>query len=168
MTGDATPDDYTPFDSSRSRNTNIIKALTRVGWLLYAAWALWLFQVVHRASQVSAGVSTGIWEQRVETMAFIGFVPNLAAFALPAAAASTATWMAGPMQQLELAILLRLIRWTANGLIVIAVLSVGFAIFGVSGGIDQVGTIAFRSAGAVGAFAVSTLCREAGRNAPGG
>lgn len=168
MTGDATPDGYVRFDESPSRNTHIIKALTRVGILLYLAWALWLFQVLYRASQVAAGLSTGIWEQRVETIAFIGFVPNLAAFALPAAAASAATWMAGPMQQLELAILLRLIRWTANGLVVIAVLSIGFAIFGVSGGFDQVGTIAFRSGGAIGAFAISTLCREAGRNAPGG
>lgn len=168
MTADGTPDGDVPFDASSTRTTDVIRALTRVGMLLYIAWALWLFRQLYRASQVAGGVSAGLWEQRVEALAFIGFVPNLPALALPAAAASAATWMAGPTQQIELAILLRLIRWTANALIVLALVSVAFAIFGVSGGPDEVGTIAFRTAGAIGAFAITTLCREAGRHAPGG
>jgi hypothetical protein len=168
MSGDGTPDGFTPTSSDGSRNTDVIKALTRVGILLYIAWAFWLFQVMYRVSQVAGGVSTGLWEQRVETLAFIGFLPNLSVLALPAVAASVATWMAGPTQQLELAIMLRLIRWTANALVGVAILSVAFAIFGISGGPDEVGTITFRTGGAIGAFAISTLCREAGRNAPGG
>ena len=168
MADDRPPDGRVPYDADSSRDTDVIRALTRVGILLFAAWVLWFFQVVYRVSQVAGGVSAGLWEQRVETLAFIGFVPNLAILALAAAAASTATWLAGPTQQLELAILLRLIRWTANVLVGVAILSVGFAIFGVSGGLDEVGSIAFRSGGAVGAFAISTLCREAGRHAPGG
>jgi hypothetical protein len=157
-----------PTDSESKRDTDVIKTLTRVGIILYVAWAFWLFQVMYRVTQVAAGVSAGLWEQRIETLAFIGFLPNLPALALPAIAASVATWTAGPTQQLELAILLRLIRWTANALVAASVLSVVVPIFGVSGGLDDVGTIAFRLSGAIGAFAISTLCREAGRNAPGG
>lgn len=168
MAGDVTPGGHFRSGSDSKRETEVITALTRVGILLYAAWALWLFQVMYRVSQVAGGVSAGVWEQRVENLAFIGFLPNLPVLALPAIAASVATWMAGPTQQLELAILLRLTRWTANALVVVAVVSVGFSIFGVSGGIDEIGTIAFRFSGAVGAFAISTLCREAGRRAPGG
>lgn len=168
MADEGTPHGYVPYDAGGNRTTDVIRTLTRVGLLLYVAWALWLFRQLYRASQVVSGVSAGLWEQRVEALAFIGFVPNLPALALPAAAASVATWMAGPTQQIELAILLRLIRWTANALIALAMFSVAFAIFGVSGGVDEVGTIAFRTAGAIGAFAISTLCREAGRNAPGG
>lgn len=168
MAGDETPGEHVRTGSDSNRETDVITALTRIGILLYAAWALWLFQVMYRVSQVAGGVSAGVWEQRVENLAFIGFLPNLPVLALPAIAASIATWMAGPTQQLELAILLRLTRWTANALIAVAVISVAFAIFGVSGGIDEIGTIAFRVSGAIGAFAISILCREAGRQAPGG
>lgn len=168
MDGDDTPDRRVPFHSDSSRDTDVIRSLTRVGILLYIAWAVWLFQVMYRVSRVTGGVSAGLWEQRVDTLAFIGFLPNLPVLALPAVAASVATWMAGPMQQLELAILLRLIRWTANALVGVAIISVAFTVFGISGGVDEVGTIAFRVSGAIGAFAISTLCREAGRNAPGG
>lgn len=168
MDGDETPDRRVPFHSDSNRDTDVIRSLTRVGILLYIGWSVWLFQVMYRVSQVAGGVSAGLWEQRVDNLAFIGFLPNLPVLALPAVAASVATWMAGPTQQLELAILLRLIRWTANALIGVAIISVAFTIFGVSGGIDEVGTIAFRASGAIGAYAISTLCREAGRNAPGG
>ena len=153
---------------TNNSTTDIITVLTRVGIVLYAAWALWLFQVMYRVTQVAGGVSAGLWEQRIETLAFLGFLPNLSALALPAIAAAVATWMAGPTQQLELAILLRLIRWTANALIAVAILSVVVPVFGTSGGLDDVGTVAFRLSGAVGAFAISTLCLAAGRTAPGG
>ncbi len=165
MAGDDTP---VPTRSDSNRQTTVIRTLTRVGMVLYLAWMFWLFQVMYRVTQVTGGVSAGLWEQRVEDLAFIGFIPNLPMLALVAAAASGATWLAGPMQQLELAILLRLTRWTANALIAVAAANVAFAIFGVSGGLDEVGTIAFRASGGVGALAISMLCREAGRNAPGG
>lgn len=165
MAGDDTP---VPTRSDSSRETMVIKTLTRVGIVLYIAWAFWLFQVMYRVTQVVGGVSAGLWEQRVEDLAFIGFLPNLPVLALVAVAASSATWMAGPMQQLELAILLRLTRWTANALIAVAAANVAFAIFGISGGLDEVGTIAFRASSGIGALAISMLCREAGRNAPGG
>ncbi|MGB3737643.1 MAG: hypothetical protein WA964_22015 [Ilumatobacter sp.] len=168
MSDHDTPDGYVPFSSDSSRNTDVIKALTRVGIVLYGAWVFWLFQVLYRVSNVSAGLGSGLWEQRVEDLAFIGFLPNLPVLGLVAVLASAATWLAGPTQQLELAILLRLTRWTANALVVVALLSVVTPVFGVSGGLDDIGTIAFRASGAIGAFAISTLCREAGRNAPGG
>ena len=150
------------------RQTAIIHTLTRVGTLLYVGWVLWLFQIVYRVTQVAESQAAGLWEQRLETLSFIGFLPNLPAFALPAVAASIATWMAGPAQELGLAILLRIIRWTSNGLVVASALGVVVAIFGQSGGIDEVGTIAFRSGGVLGAAAISVLCLEAGRTAPGG
>ncbi len=166
--GDEAPEGYVPFQAQDSRQTSIIHTLTRVGLLAYAAWALWLFQVLYRVTQTTGGASAGAWEQRAETLAFIGFIPSLPWLAAPAVAASVATWMAGPTQQLELAILLRLTRWTANALMGVAVVSIGFAMFGRSGGFGDVGTIAFRAGGVLGALAISTLCREAGRNAPGG
>lgn len=151
-----------------AHRTSIIHALTRVGIVAYVAWTLWLFQVLYRTTQVSGQRFSGVWEQRLETLAFIGFLPNLPALAVPAAAAATATWLAGPTQELGLAILLRLIRWTANGLVVIGILGVLATIFGQSGGFDEIETIAFRASGAVGAVALSVLCLEAGRTAPGG
>ena len=163
-----TPDGATPFDPGASRDADIIRAVTRVAILLYGAWVFWLFQVLYRVSRVSAGLGSGLWEQRVEDLAYIGFLPNLPLLVFVALLASVATWIAGPTQPLELAIVLRLTRWTANALVVIALLSVATPVFGVSEGLDDVGTIAFRLGGAIAAFAISTLCREAGRNAPGG
>ncbi len=57
-----------PTDSESKRNTDVIKTLTRVGIILYVAWAFWLFQVMYRVTQVAAGVSAGLWEQRIETV----------------------------------------------------------------------------------------------------
>ncbi len=145
-----------------------ITALTRVGILLFAGWTLWLFQVIHRVTQITDSQIASAWEERVEVLAFLTFPPNLSLIALAAAAASTATWLAGPTQTLQLAVLLRTLRWTANGLVVIAVLSILVELFGQPTGIDTIGTVAFRLGGVVAMIGISYLCLAAGRTAPGG
>ena len=87
---------------------------------------------------------------------------------MAAAAAALASWLAGPTQDILLAILLRIIRWSANAVTMIAVLSVIVTIIGDAEGPDRLGTIAFRIAGALCASAVSYLCLAVGRTAPGG
>lgn len=156
----------TPSDDARV--TGVIRSLTVVGTVSYIGWALWLFQQLYQTSQVGASRTAGIWEERIEAIGFMAFPPNLALLALPAAAAATATWLAGPTQQLGLAILLRLTRWSATGLVAVAVASTLETILGRSGGIDQVDSIAFRVGGGLIAGAIAYLCLEAGRTAPGG
>ncbi len=153
----------------RQQNTGeLIRALTVVGMLTYAGWVLWFFQVVQRASRVGASRFASAWEQKIEALSFISFPPNIPVLAVAAAAAALATWLAGPTQDLGLAILLRVIRWSANVVTVIAVLSVVSAVLGEGDGPDGAGTIAFRLGGASCAAAVSYLCLTVGRTAPGG
>lgn len=153
----------------RDQNTGeLIRALTVVGMLTYIGWVFWLFQVVQRASRIGASRFASAWEQKIEALSFISFPPNIPVLALAAASAALATWLAGPTQDLVLAILLRIIRWSANAVAVIAVLSAIAVIIGEAEGPDRIGTVAFRLGGALCAAAVSYLCLAVGRTAPGG
>ncbi len=147
---------------------DLIRALTAVGMLTYGGWVLWFFQVVQRASRIGASRFASAWEQKIEALSFISFPPNIPVLAIAAAAAALATWLAGPTQDILLAILLRVIRWSANAVTVIAVLSVITVIIGEAEGPERSGTIAFRVGGAMCAAAVSYLCLTVGRTAPGG
>ena len=156
-------------EQPREQHTGeLIRALTVVGMLTYGGWVLWLFQVVQRASRIGASRFASAWEQKIEALSFISFPPNIPVLAVAAAAAALATWLAGPTQDIVLAILLRIIRWSANAVTVIAVLSVIAVIVGEAEGPDRLGTIAFRIGGALCAAAVSYLCLAVGRTAPGG
>jgi hypothetical protein len=156
-------------DQPRKQNTgDLIRALTAVGMLTYGGWVLWFFQVVQRASRIGASRFASAWEQKIEALSFISFPPNIPILAVAAAAAALATWLAGPTQDILLAVLLRVIRWSANVVTVIAVLSVVVVIIGEAEGPDRLGTIAFRLGGALCAAAVSYLCLAVGRTAPGG
>lgn len=153
----------------RDQNTgDLIRALTVVGMLTYVGWVFWLFQVVQRASRIGASRFASAWEQKIEALSFISFPPNIPVLALAASAAALATWLAGPTQDLALAILLRIIRWSANAVAAIAVLSAIAVIIGEAEGPDRIGTVAFRLGGALCAAAVSYLCLAVGRTAPGG
>lgn len=147
---------------------DLIRALTVAGMLTYGGWFLWFFQVVQRASRVGGSRFASAWEQRIEALSFISFPPNVPVLAVAAAAAALATWLAGPTQDIVLAILLRVIRWSANALVAIAVLSVITVMIGEEEGPDRLGTVAFRIGGALCAAAVSYLCLAVGRTAPGG
>ena len=156
-------------DGRRDQNTGeLIRALTVVGMLTYIGWVFWLFQVVQRASRIGASRFASAWEQKIEALSFISFPPNIPVLALAAASAALATWLAGPTQDLVLAILLRIIRWSANAVAAIAVLSAIAVVIGEAEGPDRIGTVAFRLGGALCAAAVSYLCLAVGRTAPGG
>jgi len=156
-------------EQPRKQNTgDLIRALTVVGMLTYGGWMLWFFQVVQRASRIGASRFASAWEQKIEALSFISFPPNIPVLAMAAGAAALASWLAGPTQDIVLAILLRVIRWSANAVTVIAVLSVVAVIIGEAEGPDRLGTIAFRIGGALCAAAVSYLCLAVGRTAPGG
>lgn len=153
----------------RNQNTGeLIRALTVVGMLTYIGWVFWLFQVVQRASRIGASRFASAWEQKIEALSFISFPPNIPVLGFAAASAALATWLAGPTQDLVLAILLRIIRWSANAVAAIAVLSAIAVIIGEAEGPDRIGTVAFRLGGALCAAAVSYLCLVVGRTAPGG
>lgn len=159
----------TSAEPPREQHTGeLIRALTVVGMLTYGGWVLWFFQVVQRASRIGASRFASAWEQKIEALSFISFPPNIPVLASAAAAAALATWLAGPTQDIVLAILLRVIRWSANAVTVVAVLSVIAVIVGEAEGPDRFGTIAFRAGGALCAAAVSYLCLTVGRTAPGG
>jgi hypothetical protein len=151
-----------------SQRSELIRVLTVTSALIYLGWILWFFQVVQRASRVGATRFSNEWEQKIEALGFIAFPPNAPALAFAALAAAAATWMAGSMQSLPLAILLRIIRWSANALVVIGTLSVLSVIIGEAEGPDRLGTVAFRMGGVVISAAISYFCLAAGRTAPGG
>lgn len=151
-----------------SHRGELIRVLTVTSALIYFGWVLWFFQVVQRASRVGATRFSNQWEQKIEALSFIAFPPNAPALALAAMAAAAATWMAGSMQSLPLAILLRIIRWSANALVIIGTSSVLAVIIGEAEGPDRLGTVAFRMGGILISVAISYFCLAAGRTAPGG
>jgi hypothetical protein len=76
--------------------------------------------------------------------------------------------MAGPRQTLDLAILLRIVRWSANVLAAIAVAGVVDTIVSDSGSPTRAGDVALRLSGLLFAVAISRMCKAVGRTAPGG
>lgn len=142
--------------------------LTRVSMLVYATWALFLLWALDRVRRTGATRFAGVWTQRLEALSFITLPPNAPVLFAAAASAAAATWAAGPTQSLELAILLRLIRWSANAMIVLAVASsISILVTDVEGP-DERATFVFRLGGALFAGSTSYLCLAAGRTAPGG
>ena len=165
-----TPDGATPFDPGASRDADIIRAVTRV---CHPAVRRVGCSGCSRCCIGSAGVSAGLGSGALGTAGRGPGLHRLPAQPPPPGLRRTprigrdVDRRADPTARTRHRVL-RLTRWTANALVVIALLSVATPVFGVSEGLDDVGTIAFRLGGAIAAFAISTLCREAGRNAPGG
>ena len=155
-------------DGDQRARSDAITTLTRAAMLVFAAWALFLLWALDRVRRTGATRFAGVWTQRLEALAFITFPPNAPVLFLAASAAAAATWLAGPTQSLELAILLRLIRWSANAMIIIAVASSISILATDVGGPDERATFVFRLGGALIAGATSYLCLAAGRTAPGG
>lgn len=136
--------------------------------LLYGAWALFLLWTLDRVRRTGATRFAGAWTQRLEALAFITLPPNAPVLFASAAIAAAATWLAGTTQSLDLAILLRLIRWSANAMVVVSVASSISIVLTDVEGPDERATFVFRFGGSLFAGATSYLCLAAGRNAPGG
>ncbi len=136
--------------------------------LTYAAWLIFLFRQFERVARVTEQRFAGEWDQRLEVLSFVALPPNVMLIVLPAVAASIATWMAGPTQTLELAIVLRLTRWSANLMILIAGVSAVATLVNDTVSPTRIGDFGMRIAGILIAAAASKLCLEAGRTAPGG
>ncbi len=162
-----TPNGATPFDE-RSSTAAVIRALTSAGMLCYLGWLLFFFRQVERVFRVSPQRFAGLWDQRLEVLSFVVLPPNIVIIIPAAACASAATWLAGPAQELDLAILLRLTRWSVNLLGGIAAFSAVSTLITDSGSPTGVGDAAIRVGGMMFAIATSQFCRAAGRQAPGG
>lgn len=147
---------------------SLVPILTTTGLLAYTAWLLFFFRQIERAVRVSSQPFAGVWSQRIEVLSFVVFPPNVLILVPAAALASAATWMAGPRQTLDLAILLRIVRWSANVLAAIAVAGVVDTIVSDSGSPTRAGDVALRLSGLLFAVAISRMCKAVGRTAPGG
>ena len=149
-----------------SSRTDIVRTLTTFGALTYLAWLIFLFRQVERVLRVSEQRFAGEWDQRIEVLSFAILPPNTLLILAPAGAAAAATWLAGSDQQLELAILLRITRWSANLMAAIAVVSAFSPILNDSGSPTRVGDLGLRIGGILVAVAASKLCRGAERTTP--
>lgn len=157
----------TPSGPSAPR-ADIVRTLTTFGILTYVAWLIFLFRQVERLVRVTEQRFAGEWDQRIEVLSFVVLPPNTLLIFAPAIAAAAGTWLAGSEQRLELAILLRITRWSANLMIAIAVVSAISTIFNDSGSPTRVGDLGLRIGGILAALAASQLCRGAERSAPAG
>lgn len=155
-------------DKPEPRPESVIRTLTTVGGLAFVGWLAFLLRQVALVRRVGPSQFDGVWEQRLEVLSFIVLPPNIVVLVPAAAAAATATWIAGPTQELGLAILLRLIRWSATVLAVIGVLSIVNTLLSDFDSPSRLEDIALRAGGILIATAIIVLCRDAGRTAPGG
>jgi hypothetical protein len=146
----------------------LIRALTRSGLLLFAAWAVSLFWQLNQAVRVSSQPFAGLWDQRIEVLSFVVLPPNVLMLVPAAACAVAATVLASDDQQLDLAILLRLCRWSANLLAVIAIVSMLNSVINDVGSQSLIADIGLRASGLIVAVSVSTLCSVVERSTPTG
>lgn len=162
------PESPTPAPRPGLGPPSVVRALTSAGKLCYLGWLLFFFRQVERVVRVSPQQFAGVWDQRLEVLSFIVLPPNILVLVPAAACAAAATWLAGPSQELDLAILLRLVRWTANLQAVIALTSAVSVVFNDTRSPTQVGDVAIRIGAFAFAVAISRFCRAAGATAPGG
>lgn len=146
----------------------LLRALTNAGILCFVAWLLFLLRQADRVLRVTEQRFAGPWDQRIEVISFIVAPPNCLMLAPAAICAIAATWLAGPAQELDQAILLRIVRWSANLLVGIAALSIISIIVNESDSPFRVGDIATRVSGALVAVAIARLARVTERASPGG
>jgi hypothetical protein len=160
---------YGDVSSGTERDlAGLTRALTSAGMLCYLGWLMFFFRQVERVLRVSPQRFAGLWDQRLEVLSFVVLPPNIIVVVPAAACASAATWIAGQSQQIDLAILLRLTRWSVNLMGGIAVVSATSTLITDNGSPTRVGDAAMRVAGFVFAVAISRLCKAAGSTAPGG
>ena len=146
--------------------TDVVRALTSAGMFCYLGWILVFFRQVERVVRVSSQPFAGVWDQRIEVLSFMVLPPNILILIPAAACAITATWLAGPSQELDLAILLRLVRWSANLQGAIAIASAVSIIFNDNGSPTQIGDTGTRVAGLAFCIAISRLSKAAEASNP--
>ena len=151
-----------------TRVGDVVHTLTTVAGLCLAGWLAFVLRQVSFARRVADSQLADEWERRIEIVGFLVAVPNVAIFVPAAAAAATATWLAGPTQELPLAIILRLARWASVLLVAIGVVSIVSSIVNEVDSPAIVEEIASPVGGILVASAMYVLCRNAGRTAPGG
>lgn len=145
----------------------VVATLTTASGLAFVGWLAFALRQVSLVRRVSEQQFAGVWEQRLEVLSFLVLAPNIVALAPAAAAAATATWMAGPGQELRLAVILRLIRWSAAIMIVIGGLSIVVTLFGDLDSAGRLEDVMLRIGGMLIAGAMVVVCRGAERTTPG-
>lgn len=168
MSGTEHPANAGPPTRAGRDLTDLTRALTSAGMVFYVGWLLFFFRQVERMFRVSPQRFAGVWDQRLEVLSFVVFPPNILIILPAAACASAATWIAGPAQELDLAILLRLTRWSVNLMGGVAALSAVVTLITDSGSPTRAGDAGIRIAGLMFAIATSRFCHVAAREAPGG
>lgn len=164
---DPTPDGARPPQEATDLS-DLTRALTSAAIFCYLGWLLFFFRQVERVLRVSPQRFAGLWDQRLEVLSFAVLPPNILIIVPAALCASAATWLAGPSQELDLAILLRLTRWSANLMGGVAAASAVSTLITDSGSSTRLGEASMRVAGLMFAIAISRFCQVAGRRAPGG
>jgi len=151
-----------------TRLGTVVHTLTTVAGLCLAGWAAFLLRQISFARRVADSQLADEWERRIEILSFLVVVPNVAIFVPAAVAAATATWLAGPTQELPLAIILRLVRWSSALLVAIGVVSIFSSLINEVDSPAIVEEIAAPVGGILVASAMYIMCRDAGRETPGG
>ena len=146
----------------------LLRALTTAGILCFAAWLLFLLRQLERVITVSEQRFAGPWDQRIEVLSFIVVPPNILLLVPSAICAVAATWLAGSAQELDQAILLRIVRWAANLMIGIAAISIISLIVNDNDNPNRIGDIAVRVSGALIAAAIGQVGRVTERSSPAG
>ncbi len=151
----------------RRPTPTVVGTLTTAGGLAFVGWLAFVLRQVSLVRRVSESQLAGLWEQRLEVLSFIVLAPNMVVLVPAAAAAATATWMSGPTQELRLAVLLRLIQWSAVATILIGALSIVSALFGDLDDAGRLEDVTLRIGGMLIAAAIIVVCRGAERTTPG-
>ena len=146
---------------------SIVATLTTASGLAFVGWLAFVLRQVSLVRRVSSSEFAGTWERRLEVLSFLVLTPNIVALVPAAAAAAAATWMSGPTQELRLAVILRLIQWSAAIMIAVGGLSVLSTLFGDLDGAGRLEDVALRIGGMLIAFAIVIVCRGAERTTPG-
>lgn len=153
--------------STSHERGELLRALTTASWLTYAAWLMFLFRQVARATTVTAQQFGGVWDQRIEVMSFVVLPPNALILVPAAGAAATASWLAGADQTLDLAIQLRMIRWSAIFQGFLAVASILSIVVNETGSPTEAQDLSIRVAGLATCAAIAVLLRTIERLRPG-
>lgn len=154
-------------DDSTSRS-DLVQALTTAGWFTFVAWLGFLFWVIGRVVRVGEQQFGGVWEQRIEVLSFIALPPNSVMLVPAALLACCASWLSGPVQSLSVAVLLRLVRWAALGLVAVSAISFVSILVNETGSPTETQDLAQRVSGILMGVAIAKVTSAIERLSPGG
>lgn len=145
----------------------LVRSLVVAGWLSYTAWLMFLFRQVARTVSVGGQPFAGVWDQRIEVMSFTVLPPNALILVPAAIAAIVAIWLTEQNQTLDLAVQIRIVRWSAVLQVVIAVVSVLSIIINDTGSPTEAQDLAMRFSGLLISASIIVLTRTVERLRPG-